>query len=48
MRDETITWIRRGLLFTAAAFILFGISRGEQETVLVKAIHICLECIGIG
>jgi len=44
---------KRFLLFSAAfvlgaAFLLFGIYRGEVAVVLKKAIYICLECIGIG
>jgi hypothetical protein len=31
-----------------AVFIVIGVSRGEAATVLMKAIRICLECIGIG
>lgn len=30
------------------AMTFFGYYRGETETVLSKAIRICLECIGIG
>ncbi|MEA4922959.1 MAG: CD1871A family CXXC motif-containing protein [Eubacteriaceae bacterium] len=36
------------LLTLGAAFLVIGISRGEAETVFTKAVHICLECIGIG
>ena len=36
------------LLAAAAVFLMFGIYRGEAETVLRKAAAICLECIGIG
>lgn len=30
------------------AMTFLGLYRGEAETVLSKAIRICLECIGIG
>ena len=38
------------MLISAAGIVLmfFGILRGEADTVLKKAILICLECIGIG
>ncbi len=45
---------RKGILLPAAllcigaAFVYLGVSRGEMGVVLVKAINICLECIGIG
>ena len=43
---------RRAALFVclcaALGFIAFGVFRGENLVVLQKAIHMCLECIGIG
>lgn len=36
------------LLVTGICFLSAGIYRGEAQTVWIKAIYICLECIGIG
>ncbi len=44
-----ITPVLRMLLLAAAVcFFIIGMNRGEQEITLMKAIFICLECIGIG
>ena len=36
------------LLLLSAAFLVCGVMRGEADTVLNKAIKLCLECVGIG
>ncbi|MDF9409433.1 thioredoxin [Pelotomaculum isophthalicicum JI] len=36
------------MLFLALASITYGVWRGENIEVLMKAINLCLECIGIG
>ena len=36
------------LAFFGAVLMVAGFFRGEVSTVLIKAIRICLECIGIG
>ena len=35
-------------ILVSVAFIFFGMERGEVEIILQKAVHICLECIGLG
>jgi hypothetical protein len=42
---------RRGTvtaLLIAAALIGAGLAQGQERAVLMKAIYVCLECIGIG
>lgn len=36
------------LLGMSVFFIVLGVTRNEQTTVLQKAVKICLECVGIG
>ena len=40
--------VRYLILGAAAASCLYGIAGGEMQTVLYKAVQICLECCGIG
>lgn len=41
-------WVTVVVLLTAVALVALGISTEEPFDVLQKAIHICLECIGVG
>lgn len=42
-------WVVRGVVFVlAVTFIILGIFNGGARDVLIKAINICTECIGIG
>ena len=41
-------FIQTALVILAAAFILLGALNGSAHDVLVKAINICTECIGLG
>ena len=36
------------LLFIGVLLIAVGILRGEAQTVLEKAVRICVECMGLG
>ena len=45
--DKILIW-QILLLMVGVFAVLIGIYRDEVRTVLMKAIYICLECIGIG
>ena len=40
--------VQVALLIVGIAMVCFGVMRGEADSVLSKAIRLCLECIGIG
>lgn len=42
------SWFRLIVLVLAIFLMLVGITRGEVLTVLIKATHLCMECVGIG
>ena len=44
-RGKLLTWL---LLILAVAACIFGIVRGEAQTVYRKGAKICMECIGLG
>jgi len=35
-------------LLLAAALLALGVAQGQERLVMTKAIHVCLECIGVG
>ena len=49
---KAVPWVRSGLRLVlyavAVAFIVLGVMNGGLRDVLVKAINICTECIGLG
>ena len=47
-KGDSVTTLRLSLLGVAAGMLLFGILTKGYFDVWVKAIAICMECIGIG
>jgi len=48
LKTRKRTYIGIGVLALAVCLIAVGVTRGEVLTVFVRAINICLECIGLG
>ncbi len=49
IESERGIWISRGVVaLVGVAFVIIGIADGGATDVLVKAINICTECIGLG
>ena len=48
MKDFVDRKFSYAILILSIAFIFYGSYRSEVDTVLSKAIKICLECVGIG
>ena len=40
--------VRLLLLAVAVVFIVLGVMNGQAQDVLIKAVKICTECIGLG
>ena len=45
-------WRRYGIPLSLAvlggAMVWYGIGRGEMDVVFIKAVNLCMECIGLG
>ena len=47
-KPSRVTYVRIALYAVAAILIVLGINNGGMRDVLIKAINICTECIGLG
>jgi hypothetical protein len=45
---RTVSITQMVLIVLAVAFILMGIANGGARDVLIKAVNICTECVGLG
>ncbi len=49
LSGDLALWVTRGVIFcVAVAFIIAGALNGGAHDVMVKAVNICTECIGLG
>ncbi len=47
-RPKALRAVRAGILALGCVFIVLGVMNGGARDVLIKAINICTECIGLG
>ncbi len=48
LKPQTVTIARTALVVLAVVFIIMGIANGGARDVLIKAVNICTECVGLG
>ncbi|MCR5651993.1 MAG: hypothetical protein K6F86_12530 [Lachnospiraceae bacterium] len=48
LSGKNLQYARLAVLIIAAVFIIAGIINGNMYSILIKAINICTECIGLG
>ena len=46
--NRVLDRMSEALLIAGIVMLCVGVMRGEADTVLSKAIRLCLECVGIG
>lgn len=47
-KEKKLCTVRLALLAAAVIFVIAGVLNGSMEDMLIKAINICTECIGLG
>ncbi|MCI9144196.1 MAG: hypothetical protein HFH87_16515 [Lachnospiraceae bacterium] len=48
MTSHKKEFLQLSLMAAAIVLMVIGLANGEAQTVMGKAVNICLECIGIG
>ena len=47
-KAATLKRVRLAVLVLAVLFVIAGIFNGSMEDMLIKAVNICTECVGLG